>query len=220
MAKQILPPIERLCAPIDCTDSARIAECLGFDPRQFRSAGPISQNDTTIEPLESRISDEDRFRDTDQFMLKCISCNQEHPFSGLVSSKDRVTPLGITCPNESCMAQFSLFTINAQLESQIRRHLTRYYDNWLICDEPACSTRTRQMNVYGKRCLISGCRGTMSQEYNDKMMYNQLLYYDMLFDIEKAKKKASEEEKGIDRLIAHAKNRYHIGTCGAKSGGI
>ena len=36
----------------------------------------------------------------------------------------------------------------------------------------------------------------MTQEYNDKMLYNQLLYFDMLFDIEKAKKKATEEDKG------------------------
>ena len=33
------------------------------------------------------------------------------------------------------------------------------------------------------------------QEYNDKMLYNQLLYYDMLFDIDKAKK-ATHDDKG------------------------
>ena len=37
----------------------------------------------------------------------------------------------------------------------------------------------------------------MTQEYNDKMLYNQLLYYDMLFDIEKAKSKAKEEDRGM-----------------------
>jgi len=37
----------------------------------------------------------------------------------------------------------------------------------------------------------------MTQEYNDKKLYNQLLYYDMVFDIEKAKKKAPNEDKGI-----------------------
>jgi hypothetical protein len=87
LAKQILPPIERLCAPIDCTDSARIAECLGFDPRQFRSVGPISPTERTIEPLESQISDEERFRDADQLVLKCISCSEELPFTGISSSK-------------------------------------------------------------------------------------------------------------------------------------
>ena len=66
----------------------------------------------------------------------------------------------------------------------------------IICDEPACATRTRQMNVYGKRCLISGCRGQMTQEYNNKMLYNQLLYYDGLFDIEKTKSKATDDDRG------------------------
>lgn len=90
LAKQILPPIERLCAPIDCTDSARIAECLGFDPRLFRASGPISPSERRIEPLESQISDEERFRDTDPFVIKCISCSEEHPFSGISSSKVEV----------------------------------------------------------------------------------------------------------------------------------
>jgi len=44
---------------------------------------------------------------------------------------------------------------------------------------------------------MSGCRGQMTQEYTDKMLYNQLLYFDTLFDIEKAKKKASEEDQGF-----------------------
>jgi DNA polymerase alpha subunit A len=112
-----------------------------------------------------------------------------------------VNARGFVCPNQACNAAIPLFAVNAQLESQIRKHLTRYYDNWLLCDEPACATRTRQMNVYGKRCLITGCRGQMSQEYNDKMLYNQLLYYDMLFDIEKTKSKAKDDDRGIFPLL-------------------
>ena len=87
LAKQILPPVERLCAPIDCTDSARIAECLGFDPRQFRSVGPISPSERIIEPLESQISDEERFQDVDLLTMRCTSCSEEHPFTGITSSK-------------------------------------------------------------------------------------------------------------------------------------
>jgi len=100
--------------------------------------------------------------------------------------------------------------VNAQLERQIRHHLTRYYEQWLLCDEPACAARTRQMNVYGKRCLMSGCRGQMTQEYTDKMLYNQLLYFDTLFDIEKAKKKASEEDQGLPHESIFIYDRHCI----------
>jgi len=101
LAKQILPPIERLCAPIDCTDSARIAECLGFDPRQFRSVGPISPTERTIEPLESQILDAERFRDADQLYIKCISCSELHPFTGLSSSKVYISCFRLLIPG-SC----------------------------------------------------------------------------------------------------------------------
>ena len=30
LAHQVLPPIERLCEPIEGTDRARLAECLGI----------------------------------------------------------------------------------------------------------------------------------------------------------------------------------------------
>jgi DNA polymerase alpha subunit A len=130
-----------------------------------------------------------------------------------------VNAVGILCPNASCKALLSLFSINSQIEGQIRRHLTKYYENWLLCDEPACAARTRQMNVYGKRCLITGCRGQMTQEYNDKMLYNQLLYFDMLFDIEKAKKKATDEDKGISSTCL-INIRHYICTCRTESGEI
>jgi len=43
----------------------------------------------------------------------------------------------------------------------------------------------------------------MSQEYNDKMLYNQLLYYDMLFDIEKTKSKAKDDDRGMYPSLYH-----------------
>jgi len=102
LAKQILPPIERLCAPIDCTDSARIAECLGFDPRLFRTNAPLNPTERSIEPLESQISDEERFRDAEQLMLKCPSCSDEHSFSGLVGSKVQIRDTYLISGSRQC----------------------------------------------------------------------------------------------------------------------
>ncbi|KAG6815278.1 hypothetical protein H0H93_010352 [Arthromyces matolae] len=38
LAHQVLPPIERLCEPIEGTDRARLAECLGLDPSRYRTS--------------------------------------------------------------------------------------------------------------------------------------------------------------------------------------
>jgi DNA polymerase alpha subunit A len=88
-----------------------------------------------------------------------------------------------------------------QLEHQIRQQTSKYYEGWLVCDDQACGNRTRQMSIYGHRCLgpkglAHGCLGKMRYEYTEKMIYNQLLYFATLFDVEKAKDAAKGAEKG------------------------
>jgi DNA polymerase alpha subunit A len=83
-----------------------------------------------------------------------------------------------------------------QLEAQIRQHLARYYAGWLVCDNSACGQRTRQMSVYGHRCLgpkglAQGCAGTMHYEFSEKMVYNQLLYLSTVFDVERTKERVA-----------------------------
>ena len=36
---QVHPVVSRLCAPIEGTDGAHIADCLGLDPARFRGSG-------------------------------------------------------------------------------------------------------------------------------------------------------------------------------------
>jgi DNA Polymerase alpha zinc finger len=59
----------------------------------------------------------------------------------------------------------------------------------------------------------------MTPEYNDKMLYNQLLYYDMLFDIDKAKK-ATSDDKGDSLPFPPLIFRYFVRTRGTESRGI
>lgn len=94
-----------------------------------------------------------------------------------------------------------------QLDVQIRKIISHYYEGWLVCDDSSCAHRTRMMSVYGRRCLVAGCRGQMhfevrflacycvlldaerAPQYSDTKLYNQLLFFDHLFDVEKAKSK-------------------------------
>jgi DNA polymerase alpha subunit A len=201
IAKQIFPPIERLCAPIEGTNSMRLAECLGLDLRKYQmlpSNG--NQQDTEIHPLESTIPDEERFKDAVKLSLQCRSCKESFLFEGLVGSKDRCSSQGISCKNASCGKILPVASIVAQVDHQLRQIVAKYHDAWLVCN--SCGLRTRQMSVYGKRCLgpkglAKGCKeGRMTYEYSDKMLYNQLLYFRSLFDAEKAVEKAKAADKG------------------------
>ena len=194
--KQIFPPIERLCAPIPGTDSVRLAECLGLDTRKYaintNSANNGSQN-TEIFPLESQIPDSIRFKDAVRFSIRCRTCKQTSMFNGLIDSLDMCTNSGLTCSQADCKAPISPISIVCQLEAQIREQTSAYYEGWLICSDETCGKRTRQMSVYGTRCLgpmgraDGQCRGKMSYEYSEKTLYNQLLYFASLFDCEKIK---------------------------------
>lgn len=198
--KQIFPPVERLCANISGTDAMRLADCLGLDVRKYSINNNASSgaNETEIYPLESQIEDEVRFKDAARLELHCRVCKGSFGFEGLLGSLDVCSPNGITC---RCGATLRNLSVVAQLEHQIRQQTAKYYEGWLVCDDQACGARTRQMSVYGHRCLGprglgQGCLGRMNYEYTEKMMYNQLLYFSSLFDVEKAKEKSKGAEKG------------------------
>jgi len=80
------------------------------------------------------------------------------------------------------------------------------------------------MGVYGRRCLglvKEGCKGTVKLEvrahivassradsqYSDSMLYNQLLYYSSLFDVERALTKARGTARYGELNQNHSSNR-------------
>lgn len=230
--KQIFPPVERLCANIPGTDAVHLADCLGLDVRKYRISNSAftGGNDHEIHPLESLVDDEVRFKDAARLTLSCRSCKATFGFEGLIGSLDVCSPSGIVC---RCGHSLSNLSLVAQLEHQIRQQTSKYYEGWLVCDDQACGNRTRQMSVYGHRCLGPkglghGCLGRMHYEYTEKMMYNQLLYFSNLFDVEKAKSSARGTDRGeiprtyllnlgancpIERIVALAEhNRVRFGT--------
>ncbi|KAK4690388.1 DNA polymerase alpha subunit A, partial [Lecanoromycetidae sp. Uapishka_2] len=165
--KQIFPPIERLCAPMPGTDAVHLAECLGLDTKKYSIASASSSNQSQeISPLESQIPDSIRFKDCARLNLKCRFCKHPSLFEGLAASITNVTPEGVICSNTECRKLFSPLTIVAQLEHAIRLQTSRYYDGYLICDDSSCGNHTRQISVYGHRCLgprgrAEGCLGKM-----------------------------------------------------------
>ncbi|KAE9979169.1 hypothetical protein BLS_010101 [Venturia inaequalis] len=235
--KQILPPVERLCAPISGTNITQLADCLGLDTSKYR-VSTVSQTSSSraddLQPLESQIPDSVRFKEALPLQLRCVACKSSFDFRGIVPPTTRtederleaaVTNDGLQCPNAACQRLLPTITIVAQLEAQIRQHISRYYANWLVCDEPQCGNRTRQICVYGHRCLGPkglgmGCLGRMHQEYTEKALYNQLLFLGSMFDVERAREKVETmaregvlkgDRKDELRLLAEY-NRLRFGT--------
>ncbi|KAF8064215.1 DNA polymerase family B-domain-containing protein [Lyophyllum atratum] len=203
LAHQVLPPIERLCEPIEGTDRARLAECLGLDATKYRTSvsGP---DERAFSSLDSQMSDAERFKNCEQFLVRCRHCKGELPFAPL---HDRQTSIihsaGPSCP--ACQKPISVGSLTMQLEAQIRAFIATYYEGWTMCDDPTCGNRTRMMAMYGNRCLRPDCKGTVNYEYSDLELYNQLRYFSSLFDGERvlkaSKGRSAAEEDVLKALV-------------------
>lgn len=98
----MLPPVERLCDPIEGTDRAHIAECLGkyfvspslhnltnelilvgLDASKFQSAPTAGSQERDFVSFASLISDKERFRDADPFLLECKDCHGTFEFTNM-----------------------------------------------------------------------------------------------------------------------------------------
>lgn len=209
LISQLFPPLERVCEYVPGTDRMKLAECMGLDTTKYK----IHERQTSgmnpeysVQPLESLLSDEERFSESAKFFILCLSCSHKFEFGG-VSNTDTATsiqPDGIHCPK--CSDRISQTTVNAQLETAIRKEIYKYYTGWLVCKDPSCGVHTRQISVYGKKCVNHEiqCFSTMRYEYTDKDLYTQLLYFDSLFNGDRAKlalDKARKDKKNGEAAV-------------------
>ncbi|GAA6059765.1 hypothetical protein JCM10212_001973 [Sporobolomyces blumeae] len=190
LSGQVLPPIERLCEHIEGTEKARLAECLGLDATEFKSS--IDAPEREFKTLQSQVSDAVRFADAVPFSVRCRACGSSTAFEPLDAKEPGVVgKMGLFCSSYDCQQPLSAPSVAVQLDLQIRSFIAKFYEAWLVCDESTCGNRTRMMSVYGKRCLNAPCRGAMHFEYSDSKLYDQLLYFDMLFDVDKSRAKVA-----------------------------
>ena len=78
LAHQLHPVLARLCDPIEGSDSARIAECLGLDPSNYRNSRQFQQTgdgDDADDLCGLKLPPEERFRGCTRFQFSCPAEN-------------------------------------------------------------------------------------------------------------------------------------------------
>lgn len=121
LSQQILPPIERLCEPIEGTDRARLAECLGLDPNRYRTATAAESESRAFSTLDSLISDAERYKECDHFVVRCRSCKGQVEFAFI---GDRA--VSVPDPVPSCIKSKTHRPLATVLHTLIvRPHLSR-----------------------------------------------------------------------------------------------
>jgi DNA polymerase alpha subunit A len=202
LTQQILPPISRLCEPIEGTSAGILAEKLGLDSTKYNSVSvSVDEEDAIDYTPASCLPDVERFKDVKKLFMTCSGCNEEASFPGVfrIATDDGTTVCqsGLRCPNPhcrrannwgeadrwSCVAKI-LNKMNASKKEQQRL----YYDGLLRCDDPMCGLETRQLSVCEDCCLKPGCNGRLKTVYTESALQTQLKYFNSLFDISHALK--------------------------------
>eukprot|EP01113_Clastostelium_recurvatum_P044377 TRINITY_DN7487_c0_g1_i3.p1 TRINITY_DN7487_c0_g1~~TRINITY_DN7487_c0_g1_i3.p1 ORF type:complete len:1514 (-),score=286.83 TRINITY_DN7487_c0_g1_i3:28-4569(-) len=224
LAQQVYPPIARLCENIEGTDASQLANCLGLDGTKFAHrntpSGSSGSDDVHLTPM-MLMDEEERYKSCDKWLIVCPSCNREGQFvgplrtvetskSGSSSSTRRLEASGLQC--EECRATYPVGYLCNQLTLQVRRHIERYYQGRMQCDEGSCHNESRQLYFRGSapKCSYPGCRGTMMLLFDELALHNQLMYLAYLVDVEKccANKRKANKDVYIPEISREARQIF------------
>ncbi|KAM9037624.1 DNA polymerase alpha catalytic subunit isoform 1-T1 [Sarcophilus harrisii] len=217
LSQQVHPVVARICEPIDGVDAALIATWLGLDPTQFRVHQHYHKDEENDALLggPAQLSDEEKFRDCERFKFSCPKCGTENICDSVFDgSGTQMEPSLFRCRNLDCDASPITFVIqlNNKLILDIRRYIKKYYNGWLICEEPTCQARTRRLPLQFSRSgpLCQTCmKATLKQEYSDKSLYTQLCFYRHMFDMDHALEKLiTDHEKAILKKKEFLSKKY------------
>jgi len=193
---QVHPVVSRLCDPIDGTDAARIAECLGIDASHFRQAMRRDEDEDDALLGVTEESELEKYRDCEELKFPCRECGSENKVCVVQDSSGLALE---NCPGCKLSPLENVAYVRNQLTRAVRRHVQRYYEGWHVCEDPACALRTRQTPVImsGGQSVCPACRRSMLRpEYSERSMYRQLSFYQHCFD----KDKVAESQSGLKML--------------------
>ncbi|XP_065059619.1 DNA polymerase alpha catalytic subunit-like [Rhopilema esculentum] len=183
LANQIHPVVSRLCDPIEGTNAALIAECLGLDASNY-SAGPShATNEDDSHASKALMPEEERFKDVVKFEIQCqnASCKlykQSVVFEGALSKEKN--PWQCT----ECRNEYSQIYLMNKLTMFIRQHINQYYKGHMFCDDYMCGTKTRLVRLkaeFDGQVCASCETGHLRQIYSEAKLYNQLYYLRRVF---------------------------------------
>jgi DNA polymerase alpha subunit A len=217
LTQQILPPISRLCEPIEGTSTMLLSTKLGLDSSKFQQRDDFENDQWSFVP-KCQMEDSDRFRKCEKLTYCCRACNVgEQEFMGTFNEQTKSSGLLCGACGAMYMGRKDAADCYSYLSNRItllvRSCLKKYYDCWLCCDDSSCSRRTMQQSAMGFACT-ENCHGRMIPDYSDEQLHTQLKYLESLFDVERSVKrfaaKKEEQEKSMSPEDLAAKKNAEL----------
>lgn len=171
LENQVLPPILRLCDPIESVDVSRLALAMGLSAQKYIKRE--SQNDVGC------LSGLDMFRDADPFEVTCRDCKKQFKFEGFLfdPAANKLKSTGLTCAH--CFARLSDANIANCMTMHIRRCVSKYYSEpyRLNGDDGTRARDTRNVSLGGNAALAQ-------RACSERWLYIQLRQLRFLMDVQ------------------------------------
>nr|XP_039249931.1 DNA polymerase alpha catalytic subunit-like [Styela clava] len=202
LAQQVHPVVMRLCEPVDGTDSAHIAQCLGLDPSGYKQsiAAQATEEDEEDRLLSVQATEEERFSECSPVLFSCPETGKEITLKhGVFAETDPTWKPSLTleCGERDNKSIYNFLPqFQNQIVQQIRADIDRYYKGWLICDDPACCHRTRTVPMICDKQgpVCPACyKGILRLEFTYKRLFQQLCFYKLQFDVDYALHKYKQD---------------------------
>lgn len=106
-----------------------IAECLGLDPGSYASQTHADDSDAEETCLKSQLSDDEKYRTAEAWMVTCPECGVDSEYKGVVRTAggEDAMQCGMVCPNTACAKPYPGKYLCNVLTEAIRSHINRYY---------------------------------------------------------------------------------------------
>ena len=197
LENQILPPIMRLCDPIESIEASRVAVSLGLDGRRFEKKDDDDLEGGNYLALGPQSSAE-KFRDVEPLMISCIDCGLQTDFTGVVfkASGDAVKSTGLECMK--CNKRFATAHLGNAVTLATRAWIGKYYTTPLMLngDDGSRLRETRNVGLGGNAALVR-------RKVDEAWLYKQLRYLHYLMDVEgRWKDMRSEGRNPVPRVDA------------------
>nr|GMD49750.1 DNA polymerase alpha catalytic subunit [Ipomoea batatas] len=212
LAQQIHPVVSRLCASVQGTSPAHLADCLGLDPSKFQNKSSNDVKDDPSSSLLSAVDDEERYRGCEPLILACPGCSASLEclsiFNSICSSiSQKPTDSQAErpaiefwhkltcpkCPEEAAVGKLSPALLANQVKRQAERFVSTYYKGLMLCDDETCNYTSRSLNLRviggsepGTVCPnYPRCEGHLMRKYTEGDLYKQLSYFCHILDTER-----------------------------------
>jgi len=222
LSQQVHPVISRLCTPIEETDGAKMAECLGLDSNKFRAQLRAADDefDDGYSGGSFALEDEERFKHCKPLELHAQDgsmfqfCGIRQVLDGKVAANAALAPptpgaddkenaqMNSQTSGKVIVPSVSSASFANQVRLAVREHIKEYYAAPLRSDDDVDGSTTRNIalrvhhsddNLTGTLNADPLSKGRMQKTIREEDLYNQLLYYKRLLSTEDALR--SEKDK-------------------------